>query len=285
MNRYVVAGARLSLLVGTLLVGRFSRPAGVELSRMTMKPFAHDAAFKVWSPDGKTVAFSSNASGKMQISLKRLGSASDTVLLSRAKGLAVMGWANKGSQVLFTENGDHFRDAAHLELISSAGGEPEPVMDLGGWGTLSADGTKLGAFLQGDDKNAGVWISDPLGSELKQYLPAPFKTKEVVGWGWVAFAPDGKKLALMQNVGKNAEMWILPYPAGSRAPFRVFDKVRFGTDAQFLSWMPDSRHGVMSFRSEPTAPHHLWYADTVSGTMSQLTFGTTGETWPVVSRS
>src|SRR5438270_2606606 len=50
MNRYVVAFAGSSLLLAALLVGRFSRPAGVELNRMTMKPFAHDAANKFWSP-------------------------------------------------------------------------------------------------------------------------------------------------------------------------------------------------------------------------------------------
>ena len=47
--------------------------------------------------------------------------------------------------------------------------------------------------------------------------------------------------------------------------------------------MPDNRHVVVSRQTSAGEETHLWYADTQSQSMTQLTFSTIGERSPAVS--
>ena len=174
-----------------------------------------------------------------------------------------------------------------IQTISSAGGEPEPVMELDSTRVagvaVSADGKKLAAVVRGPDNVWSVSISDPISAPLKPYSPAPFAAKELFNGSSLAFSPDGSKLLFSHTAEKEAEPWILPLPVGSQAPRRLFEQVHFGQRPAEFSWMPDNRHVVLAFNADSDAPPHLWYADTESASLVQLTASPTGESSPEVS--
>ena len=75
------------------------------------------------------------------------------------------------------------------------------------------------------------------------------------------FSPDGRQILYFRNGGDGEQGWLLPFPADpARPPRRVFESLpAFGGTPQ-ISWMPDSRHVVVS--SAPAdGPHKLWMAD------------------------
>lgn len=107
-------------------------------------------------------------------------------------------------------------------------------------------------------------------------MPDPYATKDVYNIPKLRFSPDGKRLLLIINGGRQAEeAWILPYPAGaSRPPHRVLPDLKsYGGTPTFI-WMPDSRRIVLSLSASSDAEQQLWMADTVSGVRYALTSGT-----------
>ncbi|MEP7355217.1 MAG: hypothetical protein ABI824_18455, partial [Acidobacteriota bacterium] len=114
-----------------------------------------------------------------------------------------------------------------------------------------------------------VWISYPIGSELKEYSPAPFAVKTVFTPVYLRFSPDGKLLYLSMYTDLGAETWLLPYPAGTGTPRRIFADVAWNKPVA-ASWMPDSRRMVMSGNPVPATGEQLWMADVISQTRKQM---------------
>ena len=132
-----------------------------------------------------------------------------------------------------------------------------------------------------------VEVSDPLGSPLRPYMPAPFMSKAVYNVPQLAFSPDGKKI-LLYRAGdeKTGEAWLLPYPAGGKPPKRILQEMPvagFLVGSPSFSWLPDNRHIVVSLVTDPTHSSHLWIADTASNDLTPLTTGPGRELFPVVS--
>ncbi len=84
--------------------------------------------------------------------------------------------------------------------------------------------------------------------------------------------------------GEGEEAWLLDYPGGGTAGARrVFaDTHGFGGTPEF-SWMPDSRHIVMSYQPDSDARVGLWVVDTETGSRRALTSGTADAMGPAVS--
>lgn len=173
--------------------------------------------------------------------------------------------------------------------MATVGGDLEPIMDVdcNNGCDLSRDGKAFASLVR--DENHGdtydVEISDPLGSPLRPYTPAPFASKSASNTPQLAFSPDGKKILLVL-AGDNLkeDEWLLPYPPGSEPPHRVFRRLSSTTDSTpDFSWMPDSRHLVVSLAQEQNSPAHLWMADIQSNDLVPLTSGNAGENYPVVA--
>ncbi|GAC1659630.1 MAG: hypothetical protein NVS9B15_22560 [Acidobacteriaceae bacterium] len=280
--------ASIALVLGSIVVflsARSSEPQRADLSRMVLKPLAYDAGAKYWSPDGKSVVYASDIFNGAKLTIRQLNLPAATVLSSGEVNGFPVGWTGGGSQVIFLEQLDSYGSPWHIKKISSAGGAVEPVMDLDGFTTfgfqVSPDGKQAVIAKRGEDKKMQLWISNPVGSTPQHYTPTTFETENAL-FADVHFSPDGKSLLLVQPTGKEAEVWLLPLLIASGTPRRLFQGMRFGV-APFFSWMPDSRHVVVSFQQSPTDLYHLWYADTRSRSLVQLTMGPTGETRPVVS--
>jgi serine/threonine protein kinase len=261
-------------------------PQTPDQSMYRFTPFSFDPGGNtnpVWAPDGKSVAYAAKqSSGPYQVFLRTLDSPSAVQITNTAENFYPSAWTPDGQRILM--NSDRKPDT--LWSVAKVGGEPEAVMTLPEGlitGDVAPDYKSVIMLVRAKDGQLGVWISSPLDSPPKPYLPAPFNANEVFNNPRFKFSPDGKSLLLLLN-RRREEAWLLPYPPNSSHPPRqVLGSLQsYGGTPEF-SWMPDSRHVVLSLATTSNPTRQLWMADTRSDEHFALTSGTTGRFSPAVS--
>jgi Tol biopolymer transport system component len=194
-----------------------------------------------------------------------------------------MAWAPDGKRILFESE----RAPTGIWSVSSVGGEPEPFMPLseGFAATVSPDLQAVAFLASGEDGLYGVWISSPPGAPRHKYLPDPVASKSLFNGTRLHFSPDGKQLLLfLKNDKSRDEAWVMPYPPNpAKPPKLVFPGLYSFNGTPSFSWMPDSRHIVLSYQPVNGAPAQLWLADTATGERLALTSGTTARNSAAVS--
>jgi serine/threonine protein kinase/Tol biopolymer transport system component len=278
------------LLLGALLVFLL-KPAGQDIGKYRYTPFATNAYHAVWSPDGKAVAYSGKVDGVYQVFLRYLNSAVPVQLTHETRDVEPVGWSSDRNHLVVVEDTESRQspreELQKLYFVPTVGGDLDFIMDIEcGACSLSPDGKAL-AILSSPTKPGemyGVAISDPLGSPLRAYSPAPFASKDLYNGPQLTFSPDGKKILFVRAGDANSEeAWLLPYPAGSKPPKRVLDKLPSFQGTPSFSWMPDSRHIVVGIATGQDSPAHLWFADTQSDALTAITTGNTAERNPAVA--
>jgi eukaryotic-like serine/threonine-protein kinase len=286
------------LLAALLLLGAavaapivwFLKSPGIDLAKYKFTPFAVNTAnygYPVWSPDGKSVTYAAKAGDNYPLFVRGLDSPTP-IQLTHDHGVAQpIGWSADRSHILYLWGDDNGK-VIHLYSIASVGGEPQSIMQFDPPktinATLSPDGNTAAFFMLGPDGKRSVYLSSPVGAPLKPYTPAPFAGNAVFGAPKIKFSPDGKKILLLRaGESGNAEAWLLPFPAGSGDPRLVLQHLPHAASTPGVSWMPDSRHVVVTTVLRPGAPGHIWLADTESDSMRMLTTGTAFDTSPTAS--
>jgi eukaryotic-like serine/threonine-protein kinase len=280
----VIAG---SCIVFAALFAYLLRPTGQNIGNYRYTPFASQSIGPIWSPDGKAVAYAGKANDIYQVFLRYLNSPVAVQLTHEKHFVQPVGWSSDRSHIIVAESIDMSNDAVHAKLYSVAtvGGELEFIMDADCNNCdLSRDGKAYATIAKDPDGYYGLAVSDPLGSPLRYYKPAPFASKDLYNDPDTAFSPDGKHILLFYSGTNNKdEAWLLPYPAGSGAPKQILKKLPTHQGTPTFQWMPDSRHVVVALASEQNAPTHLWIADVESDDLTPLTTGTANESYPAPS--
>ncbi len=260
-------------------------PQTPDQSLYLFTPFSFDPGGNtrpVWAPDGKSVAYAARqSSGTYQVFLRALESPSPVQITHTSENAFPSAWSPDGQRILLNID----RKPESLWSIAKVGGEPEMVMTMPPeliTGDTSPD-NKASAMLARKEGHVGIWISSPLGSPPKPYVPAPFTASEVFNSPQLKFSPDGKSILLLIN-RKREEAWLLPYPPNpSRPPRQVLSNLESLDGTPEFSWMPDSRHIVLSLATTANGSSQLWMADTRSAERFALTSGTTARLAPAVS--
>jgi Tol biopolymer transport system component len=273
------------LLVALAAALAFRGPDTPDQSLYLFTPFSFDPGGNtnpIWAPDGKSVAYAARQnSGPYQVFLRALDSPSAVQLTHTEENAFPSAWTPDGQRILLEID----RKPESLWSIAKVGGQPEVVMTLPPeiiTGDVSPD-NKASAMLARKDGQVGIWISSPLGAPPKPYVPAPFTGSEVFNSPHLKFSPDGKYLLLLIN-RKREEAWLLPYPPNfSQPPRQVVSNLESLGGTPEFSWMPDSRHIVLSLAATADGSPQLWMADTRSAERFALTSGTTERLAPAVS--
>jgi eukaryotic-like serine/threonine-protein kinase len=275
----LAAGISLGGVLAYLLV-----PRGQNIANYRYTPLASEVYNAVWSPDGKAIAFDSEVDGVHQVFLRYLNSPVPTQLTREKRDMAPLGWSSDKGHILVNESPLSESELPELYSIATVGGDLELIGKFACFScAISPDGKALATMTRDTDGYYGVRISDPIGAPLKNYAPAPFATRDIFFGSQMSFSPDGKTILLFfYGRDDKPEAWLLPYPAGSSPPRRVFQKV-LTLETSAFSWMPDSRHLVATFSVGQDAPSHLWMVDTKSDSMLPLTTGTDDELNPSVA--
>src|SRR6185295_9640073 len=131
-------------------------------------------------------------------------------------------WSSNGNRIYFLREGGVF-------AVSRAGGTPERVVNNATAFHMSRDGKSLALWRPsriegGEGFRYAVWISSPPGTEPVEYKDSP-SVRTPFTPVYLRFSPDGESLYLSMYTDAGAEMWLLPFPAGSGWPRRIFEKV------------------------------------------------------------
>jgi serine/threonine protein kinase len=271
------------LLLAASIFALMTRTVGVDLSRYRYTPLAMDPAGQErpkWSPDGKAVAYQGVVHGHVQAFVRYLDSSASSQLTANTEYIRLRGWSPDSKRLFFIAPGLDSTEAKPtmaLYSIAAMGGEPEqhgtiPFDEVGGT-AISPNGQTFAVLGRPAGGKAAVFISSPLGSPFRRYEPAPFASNSLYNLANIAFSPDGEKLLLIRTGDSNTEeAWLLPYPPGKSAPYRILTHFPSGNTTRDFCWMPDSRHIAMAAGAHPE--RHLWIADTESADSYQITGGT-----------
>lgn len=279
------------LLIGGMLV-YLLRPSGQDIGEYRYTPFASNAFDAVWSPDGKAAAYSGGtgaADETTQAFVRYLNSPVPVQLTHEKHTVIPVGWSSDRNHMIVLEVKDRQEPPAeNLASVPVVGGDLDFIMnvDCNHDCDLSPDGK---AFItltreKGSGDAYNVAISDPLGSAMRMYTPAPFATKGFGTTPRLVFSPDGKKILLIRAAESDKdEAWLLPYPPGGEPPRRVLPRLPAFQGTPRFSWMPDNRHIVIALAADFNSPSHLWMADTESDDLTPLTAGNAEENIPAVA--
>jgi len=266
--------AALAILLAVTLFALLTAPRGVDLESYRYTPLASESSAQdmpVWSPDGKSLAYVREViNAPNEIMVRNLDSLVP-VLVARADARSVF-WSADGSRLNYVIK-------TGVWSMSRAGGEASLVLK-GDYGDAapSPDGKALVLWLNKGEKDAKepkLWISSPPGAPPRKYEPVLFEEQGSFSPVYLRFAPDGRELLLAKPTAMGTELWLLPFPDGAAAKGkarRVFASMLGGAQwPPSFSWMPDSKHLVMSF---PTASHpqpQLWMAHIEDQDLDALT--------------
>ena len=182
----------------------FSVPAEEGATRDLTGTPGVDEDHAAWSPDGRTIAYVTDAGGQMQIAVRPAEGGPETILTHFKTGYFYA--------PIFSPDGKwlSFSDGAHrLWLLPVAGGEPRKIADDPQTEihdqAFSPDGRWLAYSLSADQRRRSLWLTE-IGTG---------KATRISDGGSVdagpTFAPDGKYLYFVSNRHEN--------PAPSDAEF------------------------------------------------------------------
>jgi Tol biopolymer transport system component len=285
----VATAAIGALVLGVLATGFLLRGPASPMPSFT--PFAsasHYEGSPAWSADGHTLAYVADVDGVLQIFVKRVGDALERQVTQGRFDAQHPFWAPNGQLVYFISPAG---DADALWSVGVAGGRPEIVFEYVTRAAIDPAGKRL-ALLRDDPTRVlrySLWWSTPIGAEPTQESRPPFD--HIRGTvGQLAFSADGQLLVWMNAVSEltataaaDSKFYLVPNDTGS--PHEILGGLTTSPNLSSIGWLPDNRHLVLAMPDLRLGGRHLWVADTVSGTASQVTATHTNETDPAVSPS
>jgi serine/threonine protein kinase len=219
--------ALVSLLVGAAAGVWLGRTAAVETPVFRYLTYSGHDSSPAASPDGRTIAFSSDRSGRRGIWLKDLTNGGEAAL-TEGPNDDLPRFSPDSSMILFRRRSSIYR-------VAILGGEPRKLIEDAGGADWSPDGRQL-AFLRNDTKGgkrrAMMWLANANGEGAREI--AHVDNAFFFGVRW---SPDGRTLAATQNPDA-----IFIVSADGRAAHSARTPEGFGTSQ--LAWSADGSHVV-----------------------------------------
>ncbi len=222
-----------------------------------------------FSPDGKSIAFNMFAEGVDDIYVKRIDQSEPVKITDGIGKYQTPIWSPDGQQIAFVTNRN---DKNFIWTIPAQGGAPvsktalaisTSLCELLKW---SNDGRKLffksGKLLKTIDLDTG---------EIKE-IRLPLEKLS----GAFSISQDESLIAFVSLDGEKQQLWV--YNLKSEDLTEVTEKDGFDL---FPALLPDNKRLI--FSSNQSGNHQLYITDFVSKTPTQLTFGDSNASVPLVS--
>ena len=228
--------------------------------------FAGSHRWPALSPDGRRVAFVSDAAGTPQVWVKNLSSGDPIQITFGDRPAVRPQWAARGDRIIFSIQGDGIWSVAAL------GGDPRRIVEHGWNADLSPDGERL-TF----ERSGEVLVAKADGTGITPLTEFPQAVMPYYGDAWPTFSPDGKSIAVfLGEEGRYGDYWVLP-SQGGKAVRLTTDLAEGGAPA----WTPDGNFLVVS--SARTGSMNLWRVPASGGAPEALTTGAGDDLDPVVT--
>ena len=236
--------------------------AGLEL----ISTFAGSHRWPSLSPDGRMVAFVSDAAGTPQVWVKNLGGGVPIQITFGDLPALRPRWSAHGDRIIYSMRGGGIWSVAPL------GGEPRRILENGWNADLSPDGQRL-VF----ERSEPVLTAKADGSEVEALPGLQRKFIPYFGDAWPTFSPDGKSIAVfLGEEGRYGDYWVMPSAGG--APRRLTTDFEEGGAP---TWTPDGKSLV--FPSARAGSVNLWRVSIAGGAPEALTTGPGEDLDPVVA--
>jgi len=156
------------------------------------------------SPDGNSVAYSSDQSGKFEIYVKQLAPGSREIqLTSNGQQNFLPAWSPDGRHIAYESRVGH-----GIWLVPALGGVPKQLTDFGSWPAWSHDGAFI-AFQSGEENAlppSTIWIVPSAGGTPKQITQMG---NPEGGHGYPAWSPDGSRIAFVAEDYLRSYLWTV----------------------------------------------------------------------------
>ena len=203
---------------------------GTTVTNLTNNPSSDDDP--AWSPDGETIAFTSNRTGSWQIYVMNADGSGQTQLTSGSFANAPA-WSPDGSKIAFSiSSGPAGRATAQIYLMNPDGTGITQLTTIAGYADYPAwspDGTRI-AFTVLGGFASDVYLMNADGSDVIQLTTEA--GRDVAG----SWSPDGTKIYFASD--RNGGEVMLPYamnPDGTGVT-----QLTFGTSSDIYPvWSPD----------------------------------------------
>ncbi len=185
----------------------------------------------VWSPDGRAIAYVTDASGIAQLWTMDVASGDRRRIAQSAHANVAPAWSRDGTRIAYqTETGE----TRIVDVASGADRALVPALDFPSRPTWSADGRTI-AFTAANDSRNRILLVDVASGGQRWIDAVPNRSISTRGDDGPVWSPDGKWLAFSMM----SRIWALPVapdgtPTGAATPL-----TSEASDAP--SWAADSR--------------------------------------------
>ena len=227
--------------------------------QLTTENLENTSAALMWSPDSRSIAYTSRRTGTTDIWVVDVGSGQTRQLTSDVRNDFAARWSPDGKWIAF---------------LSDRGGQTDV------WVVLAAGGNAVRVT---NDRAVEVnprWTPDgralyygrsQTDSELVLQPADSGAARTLLSWpGYVisnaVVSPDGKTILLDSDRSGNSDIWSLPVSGGEPVPF-----VTSPLDDRLPEYSPDGSQ--VRFRSDRAGSVDLWVIPAAGGTPRQLTEG------------
>ncbi|HEX8844122.1 MAG TPA: protein kinase [Pyrinomonadaceae bacterium] len=168
------------------------------------------------SPDGNSIAYSSDHGGSFEIYVKQLAPGGREIqLTSDGQQNVQAAWSPDGRLIAY-----YSRKRGGIWLVPALGGAARQLTDFGSYPAWSPDGSGI-AFQSEAPKDFGptastvapstIWTVEVAGGSPKQLTQVG---KPAGGHGSPSWSPDGKRIAFTASFGNRGEIWSVPAGGG-----------------------------------------------------------------------
>ena len=241
--------------------------APVELERLT--DFVGMEEFPALSPDGKSVAFTADASGRRQIWVRLLSGGSPLQVTHDDVDHQYPRWSADSSSLIYFSPSQEPDGEGKIWQIPALGGAARPLVSSMGGADLSHDAKHI-AYFHSNQGQLELTVADPDGSNPRKLASLPNE----YNYSDLRWSPDDQKIGFQRGRTFDYDVFYVPVQGGS--PQSV---TRDGNPLSGFAWLPDSSGVVYSSSRGDTVLYlrtmNLWSVQTGGKNLRQLTFGET----------
>lgn len=224
------------------------------------------------SPDGRMMAYVSDADGTPQIWIRNLERGDPLRITDMQFQVGHPSWSPDDDEILFHEATP---DGVSIYSVGTLGTpKPRKIIASGYGPNFSARGDMF-VYARGHE----IWLARNDGRDLERVRGIP----ETQGFAAPApaLSPNGTQIAfVLAEEGPLGSLWLVPAAGGEARRLTAVDTS--GGYAGEPVWTPDGRYIVYT-ANDLSGDSHLWRVDVTTGEAERLTTGAGGTNLPVVS--